>query len=153
MGRKKGGASKRGWEDEIASRPSSKLPVLVPLPASACAAVVPPGSSTAACGALQPEVTTLLEDGEGDSMMVAASILSTAECRAWIEWGEATGFKLEKHAQTSPRVIFMHNKRPGVFKHHPPTYTTIHHHTPPYTTLYHAQRYVLMLFIWLTFAT
>jgi hypothetical protein len=99
------------------------------------------------------EVTTLLEDGEDDSMMVAASILSTAECRAWIEWGEATGFKLEKHAQTSPRVIFMHNKRPGVFKHHPPTYTTIHHHTPPYTTLYHAQRYVLMLFIWLTFAT
>jgi hypothetical protein len=87
---------------------------------------------------LSAEVTTLLEDGEGDSMMVAASILSTAECRAWIEWGEATGFKLEKHAQTSPRVIFMHNKRPGVFKHHTlphtPPYTTIHHHTPPCIT-------------------
>ena len=43
----------------------------------------------------------MLEDGEGDSMMAAAPILSDQECAAWVSWGEQTGFALEKHAQTS----------------------------------------------------
>ena len=31
----------------------------------------------------------------------AAQVLSAAECEAWIAWGEAQGFELEKHAQTA----------------------------------------------------
>ena len=51
---------------------------------------------------LEPTVTPLFEDEDGAATMAtAASILSPAECAAWIDWGEATGFQLEKHAQTA----------------------------------------------------
>ena len=43
-----------------------------------------------------------LADYAADAAMAAAApILSAAECTAWISWGESTGFKLEKHAQTA----------------------------------------------------
>ena len=34
-------------------------------------------------------------------MLMACPIMTTEECTAWIEWGEASGFVLEKHAQTA----------------------------------------------------
>ena len=43
----------------------------------------------------------MLEDHEGDAMVVASPILTGAECAAWIDWGKTTGFAHEKHAQTA----------------------------------------------------
>ena len=34
-------------------------------------------------------------------MLTATPILTHEECQQWIEWGESTGFVLEKHAQTA----------------------------------------------------
>lgn len=94
---------RRGLEAECTSRPSSRLPQHVLLPEAVLALpLVPPSSTnTPHPASLHPVVQTLLEDGEGTSMMVASPVLTPEECAAWIQWGESTGFALEKHAQTS----------------------------------------------------
>ena len=101
MGKKKSSSSgtKRSWEVECASRSSSKPNRVISLPCEA--AVLPPDADLAAPGFLKPEIITILEDGEGDSMLAATPVLSDQECDAWIRWGESKGFVLEKHAQTS----------------------------------------------------
>ena len=96
----KGASSKRSWEDEMSSRPSSKASATISLP---CATVVAPPEATSLAPPeyLKPSIVTMLEDGEGDSMIAATPVLSDAECQAWMDWGDKTGFVLEKHAQTS----------------------------------------------------
>jgi len=92
---------------------SAKPVARVTLPEAAFALPVVPSSQTSNCGStssLSTEVQTLLQDDEGDSMMMAVPILTSEECKAWIQWGEATGFALEKHAQTS-RIAHRDNGR------------------------------------------
>ena len=81
------------------SRPSSKPPAHIQLEGQL--PVLPPGYGCSSAPLLSPEVRTLVEDGEGDAMISADPVLTPEECAAWIAWGEATGFVLEKHAQTS----------------------------------------------------
>ena len=102
MGKKRGSSSKssrRDWEDECSSRPCTRPNSIVSIQCEA--AVIPPGSGSSPPPFLKPNVETLLEDGEGYSMLVAGPVLSDSECDAWIQWGESQGFALEKHAQTS----------------------------------------------------
>ena len=104
MGKKsKRRAADDDWEAASSSRTSEKPPVHVSLPPT-CRPILPPGgasSKEAAVSGLVTAVATLLEDGEGDAMLLAAPIMTARECRAWIEWGEAIGFTIEKHAQTA----------------------------------------------------
>jgi len=44
-------------------------------------------------------VEVLWSDRDGPAVIAVQPALFPAECRAWIEWGEATGFALEKHSQ------------------------------------------------------
>ena len=101
MGKRKGGRAKAF---EPTTRPSSKPAASVQLPAAALAMpLVPPGGTRPRSDSkwLQPEVRTLLEDDEGDAMLMAGPILTRDECASWIAWGESTGFALEKHAATA----------------------------------------------------
>ena len=41
----------------------------------------------------------LWSDRDGPAVIAVQPALFPAECRAWIEWGEAKGFALEKHSQ------------------------------------------------------
>ena len=102
MGKRKNNNRAKAFEP--ATRPSSKPAASIQLPASALAApLVPPGGTRPRSDSkwLQPEVRTLLEDDEGDAMLVAEPILTRDECASWIAWGESNGFALEKHAATA----------------------------------------------------
>ena len=109
----KGKKSKRERASELewgGSRLSSKPPTSVTLPIGGDA-VLPPADASGGielggeqrCCFEPPllEVRTLMEDCEGDSMLVASPVLTPAECAEWISWGERTGFALEKHAATA----------------------------------------------------
>jgi len=66
--------------------------------------VVPPGciidSVWRFCdGSPHAGVEVLWSDRDGPAVIAVQPALFPAECRAWIEWGEATGFTLEKHSQ------------------------------------------------------
>ena len=101
MGRKNKARKTDDWEAAASCRASSKPGTSVQLP-SPLAPILPPGHAAHDSGQwLSAEVSVLLEDGEGDAMLSARPILSADECRAWIQWGETTGFVLEKHAQTN----------------------------------------------------
>ena len=49
----------------------------------------------------EAEVQSLFADSESITMLVGRNVLSSMECEEWIRWGEATGFILERHAQTA----------------------------------------------------
>lgn len=97
---KKSKAGKRGWQDDLSSSRCSSKPNRTVSLGEASSAVVPPGGA-ADVHWLKPDVVTLLEDDEGDSMLAATPVLSDDECDAWIRWGESQGFIIEKHAQTA----------------------------------------------------
>ncbi|KAL1504886.1 hypothetical protein AB1Y20_008656 [Prymnesium parvum] len=102
MARGKKARARDEWSDSTPMGPRpSRVP---PLHASLTnpRSILPPGSdSEFSSGEIAPVVTTLFEDDEGEpTMVVAAPLLTPAECAAWIAWGEANGFSLEQHAQT-----------------------------------------------------
>ena len=99
MPKKKSKRNVDDWDAACSSRISSKLPCHITLPN--CPPILPPGATGKRLGGLSPEVSVLLEDGEGDAMLAIGSMLTAQECSAWITWGETTGFKLESHAATS----------------------------------------------------
>ena len=104
MGRKsKARKTEDDWEVAGSCRVSQKPDTNVQL-AGPLVPILPPGQAatdTADGECLTADVSVLLEDGEGDAMLSARPILTADECRAWIQWGETTGFVLEKHAQTN----------------------------------------------------
>lgn len=88
------------WDEPC--RPSATPPRAVELLGGQ--SVLPPGAPAPAAGVSgcpsASEVTTVLEDDVSPTMLVALPVLSPAEAAAWIAWGEAKGFAIERHAQT-----------------------------------------------------
>lgn len=104
MGRKnKARKTDDNWEAVVACRPSKKDASTVQIPCHV--PILPPGHSTGGRSedylTLTTDVSVMLEDGEGDAMIMARPIFTANECAAWIQWGNSTGFELQKHAQTS----------------------------------------------------
>ena len=101
MPKKRRSSKRSDWEADAGSRQSEKaathVPIVLTMP------VLPPGAEiNSVVGlSLESEVQTLLEDSEGDSMLIASPILTRDECTAWIAWGERIGFALEQHKQTA----------------------------------------------------
>ena len=78
-------------------RSTLKLPTFLP--------VLPPTSAeswgAAAARPLTSEVAVLAADAVSASIVAAGPALTDEECEAWIAWGEAEGFALEKHAASA----------------------------------------------------
>lgn len=90
-----------GWEEMC--QPSALPPATVALHAGLLP-IIPPGTELEMSADALPteaEVHVLREDGLSATMISTANFLSAAECAAWIAWGEAAPFQLEKHAQTA----------------------------------------------------
>ena len=89
---------------EVTPPPQSILlrgPPVVPPGCSICEREVDEdGSVWRFCdGSPHARVEVLWSDRDGPAVIAVQPALFPAECRAWIEWGEATGFALEKHSQ------------------------------------------------------
>ena len=74
----------------------------MPRPRGGPAPILPPARANTKAGvALPGPLDVLLSDRAGEPLIaLVPRCLSAAECDAWIEWGEADGFALERHAQT-----------------------------------------------------